>query len=260
MTKLEHYRVREIKENSTLEKRVHHLFMTAISEEVNINNFRKLFSKYDVMDVYIMKKKKKDIGIAYFMSCKHPRNRKDLYMRLGLGIIEEERGSFIFPKGLILKTMIKAKLKNLFRDVYMVGITMNPIVYSATCKYWKYSYPNPVLDTSEHISEVKNRIVNLFEMNEIEENVIGIPFNITEVAEVKKRFSDNGSDNIYINYFMRTISNNECNKGLLSIVPIDLPNLAIVSVRKTKTDIDRFRTKMIEEKIKPIWREYKPAS
>ncbi|WP_109301121.1 hypothetical protein [Aquimarina sp. AU474] len=260
MTKLEHYRIKEIRKNSKLENRVHQLFMTSISEEVNIFSFRKLFAKYDVMDLYIMKKNRKDIGIAYFMSCKHPQNKKDMYVRLGLGIIEEERGSSNFPKGLILRIMIKAKLSNMFRNVFMVGITMNPIVYSATCKYWKYTYPSPVLDTSKHISQVKDRIVNLFGMNEIEENVIGVPFNITEVAEVKKKFSNSISENMYINYFTNKISNKEYNKGLLSIVPIDFKNLAIVMVRKNKIDIERFITKTIEEKIKPILQDYRPAN
>ncbi len=259
MTKLEHHKIVEIKENSQFETRFYNLFIASISDQVPLTDFRNLFSKYEKMDVYIMKKKGKDIGMAYFMFCPNPQNKKDLYIRLGLGIIEEERGSSYFPKGLIMKTMIKAKLQNVFKNVFMVGITMNPIVYSATCKYWKYSYPSPILEYSDDMLGVKNRILDMFHMNQVVDDVIGVPFTITEVEKVKKHISVVESTNKYIKYFTSKISADECDKGMLSIVPIDFINLIIVVKRKTKIDITRFTSRIFEQKIKPILKEYSPV-
>ncbi len=260
MTKLEHHFVVEIKENSSFEHRLYNLFKASISDQVPITQFRKLFSKYQKMDVYIMKKNDKDIGMAYFMYCKNPKYKEDIYIRIGLGIIEEERASSYFPKSLIMSSMIKAKLKYPFKNIFLVGITMNPIVYSATCKYWKYTYPNPILVDSEHINEVKNRIVTLFNMNEIENDVIGVPFKITEVEEVKKKFEENRSDNVFINYFTSKIAADECNRGLLSIIPINPLNLAIVIVRKTKMDVMRSLYMFMYEKVMPMLEQYRPAT
>ncbi|GAA4274796.1 hypothetical protein U6A24_21460 [Aquimarina gracilis] len=260
MTKFEHHRVREIKENSSFENRLYHLFVASISDQVPITQFRKLFSKYQKMDVHIMTKNGKDIGMAYFMYCKNPNCKKDIYIRIGLGIIEEERASSYFPKSLIMSSMIKAKLKNPLKNVFLVGITMNPIVYSATCKYWKYTYPNPLLVESTHINNVKNRIITLFNMNEVENDVIGVPFKITEVEEVKKKFEENRSENVFINYFTSKIAAEECNKGLLSIIPISFRNLVIVVIRKTKMDVMRSLYMFMYEKVMPMLEEYRPAT
>ncbi len=259
MTKLEHHRIVEIKENSPFENRFYELFKTSISDQVPLSDFRKLFSKYTKMDAYIMKNNDKDIGLAYFMTCRNPENTKDVYIRLGFGIIEEERERSYFPKGLIMKTMIMAKLQNLFRNVYMVGITMNPIVYSATCKYWKYSYPSPLLPFSKSIEAVKTRIINRFNLNEESSDVISVPFNITEIAEIKNKLSINGSDNPYIQFFNSKIAETSYNQGLLSIVPIDFKNLGIVVIRKTKMDVMRSIYTFFDEKVMPALREYKPA-
>ncbi|AXT59387.1 hypothetical protein D1816_03150 [Aquimarina sp. AD10] len=259
MTKVEHHKVKEIKENSLFEKRMYNLFSASISDQVSLPDFRKLFSKYEKMDAYIMKKNGQDIGMSYFMLCKNPNRKKDIYVRLGLGIIEEERGRAHFPKKIILKTMLKTKFQNLFKDVFMVGITMNPIVYSATCKYWKYSYPSPVLEKSAPIKQAKNRILSRFHMNEVANDVIGVPFRITEVEKVKKQLSVVQSTNPYIKFFNSKIGSDECDKGLLSIVPIDTANLCIAAKRKTKADIKKFYDKVFEEKLKPMLKEYSAA-
>ncbi len=259
MTKLERHRIKEIEKDSLLEDRFYTLFRSSISDQVSLDDFRKLFSKCSKMDLYFMKKNNLDIGVAYFMYCKNPENRKDIYMRLGFGIIKEERMSSYFPKGLIMKTMIRAKLLNIWKNVYMVGITMNPIVYSATCKYWKYSYPSPEMENTEAITAVKRRIIERFHLNEVSTDVIGVPFTITEVEEIKQKPEILNSENVFIKYFNAKIKHNESNKGLLSIVPIDFKNLAIVFIRKTKMDVMRSLYLTLEQKILPALKEYSPA-
>ncbi len=259
MPKLEHHRIFEIQEDSAFECRLHNLFKATISDEVSLPHFRKLFSKYENMDMYIMKKDGKDIGMSYFMFCKNPQNKKDLFIRIGIGIIKEERSASHFPKSLILKTMLKAKCKYPFKNVCMVGITMNPIVYLATCKYWKYTYPNPVLDRSDEELALKNRIVDLFHLNEVENDVIGIPFSMPGIEDAKKKFSDTESDNAYIKYFASKVNTLETNKGLLTIIPITLNNLSILVIRKKKTDVMRSIYNVLDQKIMPIFEDYIPA-
>ncbi len=259
MTKLEHHKVVKIEENSLFEKRLYDLFKATISDEVSIPHFRKLFSKFESMDMHIMTKKGKDIGMSYFMYCKNPQYRKDLYIRLGIGIIKEERGGAFFPKTLILSTMLKAKMKYMFKNIYMVAITMNPIVYVATCKYWKYTYPNPNFENPKSIKDLKNRTKSLFNFNEIEEDIIGIPFSMPDIEDAKKKFSDTESENEFIKYFATKVSAEETNKGLLTFIPVDFVNLSIVAFRKTRTDVMRFLNKILEENGIPIFKDYSPA-
>ncbi|MEW7292989.1 hypothetical protein [Aquimarina sp. 2304DJ70-9] len=258
MTKFEYHKIVKIEENSPLENRLYNLFKAAISDEVSIAHFRKLFTKYDSMDMHIMMKNGKDIGMSYFMYCKNPEYKKDLYIRLGIGIIKEERGGSFFPKSLILKTMLKARLKYLFTNIYMVAITMNPIVYVATCKYWKYTYPNPIINTPQNILELKNRTLDHFMMNEIEEDIIGIPFSMPGIEDAKKKFADTESDNAFIKYFATRVNAEETDRGLLTFIPVDFINLFIVVFRKTRTDVMRFINKILEENGIPIFEEYSP--
>jgi len=259
MNNLEHFQVTEVEKNSLFEKRVYDIFITSISSQVSIEHFRKLFSKYVKMDLYIMKKDDKDIGMAYFMTCNNPENKKDIYIRLGLGIVEEERGNSNFPKMLIFKSMIRLKLKNLFKNVYMVAITMNPIAYSATCKYWKFTYPSPILEESDAIVEVKKRIVNRFGLKEVDKDVIRFPFVVTEIEKVKKKFSEEESGNTYINYFGSKIAAEDCDKGLLNIVPINFANVWVAATRKYKLDAARSLYRILDERVMPALSEYSPS-
>jgi len=223
MAQLEYHFVKKIIEGSVFEMRLFQLFKDSISSEIPLSNFRKLFSKYDKMDLYIMKKNEKDIGMAYFMSCRNPNKKRDVYMRLGLGIIEKERSSSNFPKTLIMKVLIGFRLRNPWKKIYMVAIIMNPIIYSATCRYWKYSYPSPILEKPNSINAL------------------------------------NESNNTYIQYFVSKIGAEECDMGLLSIVPISFKNIGIGIIRKYKMDFMRLLFHIMDKRVMPTLREYRPA-
>ncbi len=259
MIKFEYHKIVTIEENSLLENRLYNLFKATISNQVSISHFRKLFSQYDSMDMHIMIKNGKDIGMSYFMFCKNSEYKKDLYIRLGIGIIKEERGGSFFPKSIILKTMLKARLTYCFKHIYMVAITMNPIVYLATCKYWKYTYPNPDIETPRSIFDLKSRAMHLFNLNEIEDDIIGIPFSMPEIEDAKKKFSDVESDNNFIKYFATKVNIEQTDRGLLTIIPVDYKNLVIVVFRKTRTDIMRFLFKIMNEKVMPVLESYSPV-
>ncbi|GAA4277429.1 hypothetical protein [Aquimarina mytili] len=255
MTKLEHHKVVKIEENSSFENRLFTLFKNAISDEVSLTDFRKMFSKLEKMDVYIMKKNGKDIGLAYFMYCQDPNIPKNLYVRPGIGVIGEERGSY-FPKSIIMNTMIKTKLKNLSKKVYMVSVTMNPIVYVAACKYWRYVYPKPTRRSSDSVINAKNKIIDLFHLNEVKKDVIEISFSLPEIEETKKKFSHSNKNNAYVKYFVDRIKDEECNRGVLTIIPINFINLIAVVRRKTNDDIKKLIHKVLDQKIK---RRFSPA-
>jgi len=255
MTTLEHYLVSEIHEDSIFENRLFNLFKNTISNEVSLSDFRKMFSQLEEMDVYIMKKNKRDIGLAYFMYCQDPNIRKNLYVRPGIGVIGEERGSY-FPKSIIMNTMIKTKLKNLFKRVYMVSVTMNPIVYVAACKYWRYVYPKPTRKTSESLVNTKDMIIDLFQLNEVKKDVIEISFSLPEIEETKKKFSDSNKKNAYVRYFVDRINAEECNRGVLTIIPINFINIVAVVRRKTNSDIKKAIHKMLDHIAN---RKYSPA-
>ncbi len=255
MAGLEHHRIHEIRENSSFENRLFTLFKNAISDEVSLTDFRKMFSKLEKMDVYIMKKNNKDIGLAYFMYCQDPNIKKNLYVRPGIGVIGEERGSY-FPKSIIMNTMIKTKLKNMSKKVYMVSVTMNPIVYVAACKYWRYVYPKPTRRSSDSVIHAKNKIIDLFHLNEVKKDVIEISFSLPEIEETKKKFSNSNTNNAYVKYFMDRIKDEECNRGVLTVIPINFINLIAVVRRKVKADIIKFLNKAFDQKIK---RKYSPA-
>ncbi len=259
MAQLEYHFVKKIIEGSVFEMRLFQLFKDSISSEIPLSNFRKLFSKYDKMDLYIMKKNEKDIGMAYFMSCRNPNKKRDVYMRLGLGIIEKERSSSNFPKTLIMKVLIGFRLRNPWKKIYMVAIIMNPIIYSATCRYWKYSYPSPILEKPNSINALKTRIIKMFDLNEVRKDVVSFPFIVTEIQKVKKKFSSNESNNTYIQYFVSKIGAEECDMGLLSIVPISFKNIGIGIIRKYKMDFMRLLFHIMDKRVMPTLREYRPA-
>lgn len=260
MTKLEHYRISQIQANSLFETRIYNLFKAAISDEIGLEQFRKLFTKCDKIDLHIMKRNEHDIGLAYFMSFKNPKHRKDIFLRLGIGIVKEERGKSNFPKILILRMMIKTKLQNLFKNVYMVAITMNPIVYSATCKYWKYTYPNPDRVTTDEILAVKERVVEFFRLEEIVQDVIEFPFSLNSISDTKRKFSNQQNANSYIRYFMSKINGNEYDKGLLNIVPITSTNLRIGIFRKTKNDTKKLLHQLLASTRSAIIKEYSTSA
>ncbi len=258
MTKLEHYPVLRIQENSPFETRLYNLFRASISNEVTLSSFRKMFSGLESMDVYIMKKRDLDIGLAYFMYCQDPNNKKNLYVRPGIGVIGQERGSY-FPKSIIMNTMIRTKLKNLSKKVYMVSVTMNPIVFVAACKYWRYVYPKPTCKMNQKMIRTKNRVINLFHLNEVKKDVIEISFSLPEIQETKKNFSCTSSANSYVKYFSERIKDEECNRGMLTIIPISFINLIAVVRRKLKNDIVKFSNRIVEEKLIPLFGEYNPV-
>lgn len=249
MTTLEHYLISEIHEDSIFENRLFNLFKNAISNEVSLSDFRKMFSQLEKMDVYIMKKNKRDIGLAYFMYCQDPNIKKNLYVRPGIGVIGEERGSY-FPKSIIMNTMIRTKLKNLFKRVYMVSVTMNPIVYVAACKYWRYVYPKPTRKTSENLINTKDKIIDLFHLNEVKKDVIEISFSLPEIEETKKKFSDSKKKNAYVKYFVDRIKDEECNRGMLTIIPINFINMIAVVRRKANADLKKMLHRVMEQNIK----------
>ncbi|MBQ4819075.1 hypothetical protein [Aquimarina sp. MMG016] len=260
MTKVEHHLIREIRENSSFETRLYNLFKAAISDQVSITNFRKMFLKLEKMDIYIMKKDAKDIGLAYFMYCNDPENKKNIYVRPGIGVIKEARdnGAY-FPKSIIMNTMIKTKFRNLSKKVFMVSVTMNPIVYVAACKYWRYVYPKPTRRSGKSLIDTKNKIIDLFHMNEVKKDVIEISFSLPEIEETKREFSDVKNDNIYANFFSSKIKNEECNRGMLTVIPINAINLIAVVRRKTKDDIKKSFNRIVEEKLVPLFKRYSPA-
>ncbi len=258
MTKFEHHYVVEIKKNSPFENRLYNLFKASISNEVSLVNFRKMFSKLEKMDIYIMKRNEKDIGLAYFMYCQDPTNTRNIYVRPGIGVVGDERGSY-FPKSIIMNTMIRTKLKNLSKKVYMVSVTMNPIVYVAACKYWRYVYPKPTRKSSKKLVHAKNKIIDLFNLNEVKKDVIEISFSLPEIEETKKKFFDSSQNNAYVKYFAERISHEECNRGVLTVIPINFINLIAVVRRKLKNDIQKLWNKVLEEKIIPILKDYIPA-
>lgn len=220
LVEFQNVQVSELLRSSSLEKRLYILFRKSFSKELSLDDFRKLFKSRTNLEFSFMVKGGKDIGIMFFMTV-YDKDTDILFLRPGVGIIPEERGQK-FPRNLILKKMFLTKLRRPFKQVVLLSVSMSPIAYMQGCTYFKHTYPNPRYEPSQKMLAIKQRCCELFQLNEVRNDVIKIHFKFDSPNKSDKYHKPN----FFIYHYRHLIKSSEKDLGLLTIIPVSLINLA----------------------------------
>ncbi|EAY27204.1 hypothetical protein [Microscilla marina] len=224
-TSIEVIKTNCIAPDSSLEQRIYRLFSLTADERFNLHYFRKTYEGCDQIDILLIKNEQgEDIGFGSY-SYRKIKGKKNLYVaRPAMGIDKSKRGSS-FPTGLYSKLLIEFKLKHFLSEVILLGITLNPLVYSGGCRYWKKLYPRPNLRYNSHMQGIRQLVIDTYNLNMISENIVSLPYAPRLTEEDVARFDKAAKTNEYIQEFMRLNPHYLNSEGLLTLIPVNLSNL-----------------------------------
>lgn len=210
---------------SELESRIYRLFALTADDGFNKEYFRKTYDDCDQIDVLLIKNEAgEDIGFGSY-SYRKIEGAKNLYIaRPAMGIDKSRRGSK-FPTALYSKMIIDFKMKHFRSEVILLGITLNPIVYSGGCAYWKKLYPRPNLRYNSHMQKVRELVIDTYKLNMIRENIVSLPYAPRLLKEDIERFDKAAETNEYVKEYMRLNPNYLNREGLLTLIPVNMSNI-----------------------------------
>ncbi|MBJ7539605.1 hypothetical protein [Marinomonas transparens] len=235
----EHIKIQKLIVNSNLEKRLLKVLRLTFSENISLDYFRAMFKNCNYLDITFLSQNNVDVGFMYFTTFEI--SRKIHIIRPAVGIIQKHRIKGLKPfKMSLAKSIFMYQLRNPTKQVYIVSINVNPLMYSGLCAYWSQTYPSPELSISDKYASAIEAINQYFDFKMNSQYIVKLPFSCLIDKKDTQRMNRN---NKFIRFFFvqmfgsdaePTLSDMHWDKGLLSLTPVSLKNLINILLRQWK--------------------------
>lgn len=226
--------------NSPLEKRVFSLMKKTISDNMSLENFRTLTKNSQEIEIIFCLEENQDIGFMYCGTYQLDSNLIIIRSMLGM-LTQYRKDSLKKAKFVLTKSMFSIKMKYLSKQVYIVSININPLVYAALCSYWRQTYPSPNVPMPYKYQTILETCSEHFNWKMNKDYVIKKNFSLLIEQDDIQRIDQN---NPYMIYFFSRVLSKNWDEGILTVTPVNLMNLFSLIFRSIKKGIQGLVGKM----------------
>ncbi|BFM48749.1 hypothetical protein [Marinomonas sp. THO17] len=219
--------------NSPLEKRVFSLMKKTISDNISLEGFRALIANSQQIEIIFCLEDNQEIGFMYCGT--YQLNNKLIIIRSMLGMLTQYRKDSLKKAKLVLtKSMFSIKMKHLNKQVCLVSVIINPLVYAGLCSYWRQTYPSPNVSMTKKYQTILESCSDYFNWKMNKDYVVKIPFSIFIEEKDIQRINQH---NPYMIYFFSRVFSTNWDEGIVTVTPVNLMNLFSLTFRSIKKGI-----------------------